>query len=79
MRNFDFLTQSDFQKILIVSYEIYQANHIQLELESLDLNGKSATEYLEKRFFEMGFNNTNLSVDFVDNNINETVDLNETA
>ena len=62
-----------------MSYEIYQAQHVTLELESLDLNGKSATEYLERRYFELGFNNTNLSVDFCDNNINETVDLNETA
>ena len=79
MQNSDFLTEHDFQKCLIVSYEIYQANHITLELENLNLNGRSATEYLEKRFYELGFNNTDLSVDFVQNDINESVDLDETV
>jgi len=71
--------QALYKKCLILSYEVFQAVHIALELEDLPLNGMSAKEYLEKRYFEMACNNTNISLDFTKNDIENTVNLDETV
>ena len=64
---------------MCLTYEIYIANHLQLELEAFSITGESTKRFLEKRYFGFLANNTNLSVDFIENDIEETIDLEETT
>ena len=64
---------------MVLTYEIYVANHLQLELEAFGITGESAKKFLEKRYFGFLANNTNLTVDFIENEIEESVNLEETT